>query len=306
MKKYLIMIMAVCAVFATLNSCKKTDGNINPLTDIKYLGVGSYLVQDSIINANLNSTSNTSTVGIIVHQYPAGEEVNSILLYATLGTSTDTTQWKLVKTIAYTTGSPATLTATTAELATAFGVSASKFEPGSIFTFFTKAVTKSGKTYDINNAGDNGGGGLITGPKYKAAFSFTVYVVCPYTGGMTGDYTVLRDDWVDWHAGDIVHITDGPGVNQINLSEVYPNGGTVINPIIVNIDPVTGTASIPKVIYGRYGGVNSTQYIAEGAGANDVAGYVFSCTGFITLSINQSDNGGGDYGPNKLILQKVQ
>jgi hypothetical protein len=306
MKKYLIMIMAVCAAFTMLNSCKKTDGNINPLTDIKYLGVGSYLVQDSIINANLNSTSNTSTVGIIVHQYPAGEEVNSILLYATLGTSTDSTQWKLVKTVAYTTGTPASLTATTAELATAFGVSASKFEPGSIFTFFTKAVTKTGKTFDINNAGDNGGGGLITGPKYMAAFSFTVFVVCPYTGGMTGDYTVLRDDWVDWHAGDIVHITDGPGVNQINLSEVYPNGGTVINPIIVNIDPVTGTASIPTVIYGRYGGASSTQYIAEGAGANDVAGYVFSCTGFITLSINQSDNGGGDYGPNKLILQKVQ
>jgi hypothetical protein len=305
MKKYLIIIMAVCAAFATLNSCKKTDGNINPLTDIKNLKVGSYLVQDSTINANLNSTSSTSTVGIVVHQYPGGEDVDHILLYSTLGTSTDTTQWKLVKSIPYTVGSTAALTATTAELATAFGVAASDIEPGSIFTFFTKAVTKTGSTFDINNAGDNGGGGLITGPAYKSAFSFTVYVVCPFTGGMTGDYWVLRDDWQDWGDSAVVKVTDGPGVNQINLSKVYPGGSKaiLINPIIVNIDPLTGTASIPKVTYGKYG-TDPTQYIAEGAGDNDVAGYVFSCTGFITLSINHSDNSGGDYGPNKLILQK--
>ncbi|WP_301921524.1 hypothetical protein [Ferruginibacter sp.] len=303
MKKYLIIIMAVCAAFVALNSCKKTDGNINPLSDIKNLAVGTYLVQDSAINFNLNSTSNTSTVGIIVHQYPAGEEVDHILLYTTLGTSADTLKWKLVKSIPYIKGSTATLSTTTAELATSLGVPASSFEPGSIFTFFTRAVTKSGKTYDINNAGDNGGGGLITGPKYKSAFSFTVYVVCPFTGGMTGYYKVVRDDWTDWQKGDVVHVTDGPGANQINLSEVYPNGGTVINPLLVNIDPVTGTAAIPKVTYGRYGGPTSVQYVAQGAGANDVAGYVFSCIGFITLSINQS-GGGSDYGANKLILQK--
>lgn len=303
MKKYLIIIMAVCAALTTLNSCKKTDGNINPLTDIKYLAVGSYLVQDSSINANLNSTSSTSTVGFVVHQYPLGEDVDHILLYVTLGTSTDTTEWKLVKSVPYTVGSTANLTATTAELATAFGVPASEFAPGSIFTFFTKAVTKTGKTYDINNAGDNGGGGLITGPAYKSAFSFTVYVVCPYTGGMAGNYKVVRDDWADWSPGNIVKITEGAVANQLNLSLVYPGGGHILEPLLVNVDPVTGTATIPKVNYGYYSSPN-TSYFGEGAGDGDVAGYVFSCTGFITLSIVHTDNGGGDYGPNKLILQK--
>jgi hypothetical protein len=122
MKKYLIIIMAICAAFVALNSCKKTDGNINPLSDIKNLAVGTYLVQDSAINFNLNSTSNTSTVGIIVHQYPAGEEVDHILLYTTLGTSADTLKWKLVKSIPYIKGSTATLSTTTAELATSLGV----------------------------------------------------------------------------------------------------------------------------------------------------------------------------------------
>ncbi len=299
MKKYLIIIISFFTFSIALNSCKKTDGNINPLTDIKNLKVGSYLVQDSTINANLNSTSSTSTVGIVVHQYPAGETVDKILLYATLGTSTDTLKWKLVKSIPYTDGASTPLTATTAELAAAFGVAASSLTPGSVFTFFTRAVTTTGKTYDINNAGDNGGGGLITGPAYKSAFSFTVYIVCPFTGGMTGDYKVVKDEWNDWAAGDVVHITDGPGANQINLDEVYPNGATLLNPIIVNIDPITGTATIPVVTYGQYG---SDKYTAQGAGDNDVAGYVFSCTGFITLNIEHSGGGGSDV--YKLILQK--
>ncbi len=304
MKKFLIIILAACAVFAGLNSCKKTGGNINPLTDVTNLAVGTYLVIDSTINPNLNVLSSTSKVGVVVHQYPAGETVDHIVLYATLGTSTDTTTWKVVKTVPYTAGSKVDLAATTAELATAFGVPASSFAPGSIFTFFPRAVTKSGKNYDINNAGDNGGGGLVTGPAYSSGFSFTVYVVCPFTGGMTGLYKVVRDDWADWAPGATVTVTDGPGANQINLSQVYPGGGTVITPLLVNVDPATGTATIPKVVYGRYGGPASTQYSGVGAGAGGVAGYVFSCTGFITLSIIHTDNGGGDYGANKLILQK--
>ena len=303
MKKFLIMIIAVCTALVVLNSCKKTGGDINPLSDIKNLKVGSYLVQDSLINANLNSTSGSSLVGIVVHQFAAGEAVDHILLYSTLGTSTDTLKWKLVKSVPYSTGTKVVLSATTAELATAFGVPASNFTPGSLFTFFTKAVTKSGLTYDITNAGNNGGGGLVSGSAYKSAFSFTVYVVCPYTGGMAGNYKVIKDDWTDWNVGDLVKVTDGPGANQINLSQVYPNGGTVINQLLVNIDPVTGTATVPKVTYGRYGGATSVQYSAQGAGPNSVAGYVFSCTGFITLSLDQQ-GGGTDYGPNKLILQK--
>ena len=305
MKKYLIIIIAVCAAFVALNSCKKTGGNINPLSDIKNMKVGTYLVQDSLINANLNSTSGSSLVGIIVHQFPAGEAVDHIQLYGTLGTSTDTLKWKLIKSIPYSNGSKVILSATTDELSKAFGVPASNFTPGSVFTFFTQAVTKSGLTYDITNAGNNGGGGLVSGSAYKAAFSFTVYVVCPYTGGMAGSYKVVRDDWGDWNINDIVKITEGTVANQINLSQIYPGakvGGTLNEKILVNIDPVTGTATVPKVTYGRYPS-SAVQYTAQGASSNNVAGYVFSCTGFITLSLDHQ-GGGTDYGANKLILQK--
>ncbi len=296
MKKLLIIIFAVSAALAALNSCKKTGGNINPLTDIKNLAVGSYLVQDSMISANLNTSSSTSKIGIVVHQYPLGETVDHILIYATLGTSTDTLQWKLVKSVPYTAGSTVALSVTTAELATGFGAPASSFTPGSLFTFFPRAVTKSGKTYDINNAGDNGGGGLITGPAYKSAFSFTAYVVCPFTGGMTGTYKVIRDDWQDWVPGDLVQVTDGPAANQINLSQVWPNAdyGSVIKPLLVNVDPASGAVSIPKVDFGAYPAVASVY---------GGTGYVFSCTGFITISTDFY-YGGASQGQTKLILQK--
>ena len=209
----------------------------------------------------------------------------------------------MIKSVPYSTGTKVVLSITTAELATAFGVPASNFTPGSLFTFFTKAVTKSGLTYDINNAGNNGGGGLVTGTAYKSAFSFTINIVCPYTGNMAGSYKVVKDELGYWDTDKIVQVTAGPGVNQINLSQIFPKGGTIINPLLVNIDPSTGTATVPKVVYGRYGGPSSDQYSAEGAGDNGVAGYVFSCSGFITLNLNHQ-TAGTDYGANRLILQK--
>jgi hypothetical protein len=296
MKKLLIIIIAVFAAFAVLDSCKKTGGNINPLTDVTNLKVGSYLVQDSSISANLNTSSSTSEIGIVVHQYPLGETVDHILLFATLGTSTDTTQWHLVKSVPYTAGSKVALSISSADLGKGYGVDPTTFAPGSLFTFFTRAVTKSGATYDINNAGDNGGGGLVTGPAYASAFSFTAYVVCPFTGGMTGTYKVIRDDWADWSAGDMVQVTDGPGTNQINLSQVWPNPafGNIISPLLVNVDPASGAATVPKVDFGDYGSV---------ASAASGSGYVFSCTGYITLSIDVI-YAGGDQGALSLILQK--
>jgi hypothetical protein len=302
MKKFLIIIIAVCTLLFNLNSCKKTGGNVNPLTDVKNLAVGSYLVIDSTIGTNLIPSNSTSKVGIIVHQYPLGEVVDHILVYANLGTSPDSLQWKLVKSVPYATGSAATLSVTPAELGKAFGVSGSALVPGSVYTFYPRAVTKSGKTFDINNAGDNGGGGLITGPAYASGFSFTANIVCPFTGGMAGKYKVVKDDLQDWNPGDSVMVADGPGANQINLSQVWPNplhGGTLVKALLVNVDPATGEASIPKVDFGHYTSING-DYTAT---ATSGSGYVFSCSKLITLSIEIS-NDGVEQGPFKLILQR--
>jgi hypothetical protein len=290
MKKLFYILTVIITVIA-FNACKKKGGEVNPLSDRSLLGDGSYITLDKNINLNLDfSQLATSTVGIQVTQYPDGQPVDHVDLFVTPGASYDTTEWHKVKTVPYT-GAGTVLSATGAELTTALGVDPSTITPGSSYTFYTRIVTKDGYSFDVNTTGDNGGGGLVTGPFYFAAFSFTVYVVCPYTGSAAGTYKVVRDDWEDWLPDDLVQVTDGPAANQIDLSQVYPNpavGGVVVNPLIVDIDPATGTATIPSVVFGHY----SNDYTADGGG------YVFSCTGVITLTLNIS----GD--PYKLILQK--
>jgi hypothetical protein len=293
--KKLLYILTVTLMVVAINACKKKGGDINPLSDRSHLGQGTYITLDENVNLNLDySQAATSTIGIKVSQYPNGLAVDHILIYATDNASYDTTEWHLVKSVPYT-GNGTQLSLTGAELATAFGVTPADLTPGSAYTFYTRTVTTNGLSFDVNTTGDNGGGGLVTGPYYNAAFAFTAYVVCPFTGSAGGTYKVVRDDWADWSEDDLVQVSDGPGANQIDLSKVYPNtdpsiGGVLINPLIVSIDPASGTATVPSTKFGKYG--SGTEYTAEGTG------YVFSCTGVITLTLTIS----GD--PYKLILQK--
>jgi len=295
MKKLLYILTAVTMVIA-INACKKKGGDINPLSDRSHLGQGSYITLDENVNLNLDySQIATSSVGIKVSQYPNGQAIDHILLYATDNASYDTTEWHFVKSVPYT-GAGTELSVTGTELAASFAIAPGDLTPGGAYTFYTRIVTTEGYSFDVNTTGDNGGGGLVTGPYYNAAFSFTAYIVCPFVGPVGGTYKIVRDDWVDWVPGDLVQVTDGPGTNQIDLSAVWPNPayGNIVNHLIVDIDPATGTATVPEVVFGHY----SADYTAVGAGDGGVAGYVFSCTGYITLNINIS----GD--PYKLILQK--
>ena len=309
MKKNIYLLFAL-AMLITISSCKKSGSSINPLANYKNLAVGAYLTLDSTLNVNFNSTAlATSQVGIEVSQFPDGQAVQSIVLFVSTSTSIDTTQWHKIKTVQYS-GAKTKLTATGQEMATALGKPLSYFQPGTNYTFFTRVITKSGQTFDSSNTGNDAGTGFLTGPTYKAAFTFTAFIVCPFIGPVGGTYKVVRDDWVDWSPGNFVQVTDG-GANQINLSQVYPgapDGGVSTGKFIVNIDPATGTAYIPTEDIGNYGGgdFNVTGY----GGAVDPklgtqAGYVFSCTGYIGVTVDFATTSGTDYGPQTLILQLV-
>ena len=44
-------------------------------------------------------------------------------------------------------------------------------------------------------------------------FHFTATVVCPYDPAtIAGTYKVVRDDWQDWVAGDLVEVAAGAGL----------------------------------------------------------------------------------------------
>jgi hypothetical protein len=298
MKKLIITGITVMVTVLFINGCKKTGGDVNPLSSVTNNGVGSYLVLDKANNLNLNSTAiSTSSVSIDVHYYPSGEPVTQVILYASPTPAFDTTQWHLIKTVPYT--SPTTtLTVSGAELGAALGVDPTTLAPGSTYTIFTRIVTKSGKTYDAINTGDNAGSGLISGGAYASLFFFSANIVCPFVAPMAGDYTITRDDWNDYTAPPTVIIgavTDGPKPNQLSLN-IYPGpgAGVMTGPMIVDVDPATGAATIEQSTIGTYGGTTTT---VTGTGN------VFSCTGTIVLNVDFVI-GGADQGGYTMVIHK--
>lgn len=285
MKLKLLLLAAAGILF--ISSCKK-DATNNPIFEFNNLKIGAYLTLDSTVNVNFNTTDLSASVGIKVSA-AAGVAIDKVNLFVVDDASADQT-WKLVKTIDFT-GNGTEIAATGSEIAAALGYTAADFLPGNTLTMYNQVVTTDGATYDLNNSGPN-----VNAPDFNSSFSWTVYIVCPFTGGMAGDYQVLQDDWADYGAGTVLTgaVEDGPGANQITL-HVYPNPnyGNPVDPMIVDIDPTTGAATVPKVVYGDYGVPTS----AEGSG------YVFSCTGFITLTLDH-DYGGTLYEGLKLVLQK--
>ena len=277
-----------------LSSCKKS-GVQNPLADVANLGVGSYITLTQAVNLNFNFNTPASTVSIKVDQY--GGEVDKIVLYVVAGVNSNPTSWKKIKTIPFT-GAGTVLSATSQEVATALGTTVPLLTPGTFYTFYNQVITKDGKTYDLSNTL----GALENNSNYNAVFRWQAFVTCPFMGPVAGNYRVVQDDWQDWSPGDIVSVLDGPGANQINLRNVWPNPafGSVVNPLLVNIDPATGTAKVPLVTFGAYPPLTT----AQGANGSDVAGYVFSCTGFITLNMKVVYNGSSQ-GNLKLVLQKL-
>ena len=291
MKKVLILLSTAIVLFAT--SCKKT-GVQNPLAAVENLSVGSYLTLQENVNLNFEYTIASSKVSVKVDKY--GSDVDKINLYVVAGANSSPAAWKLIKTVPFT-GAGTVLSATSQEVATALGITVGDLTPGNYYTFYNEVIAKDGKKFNVSNAGN----ALATNSNYNACFQWEAYVTCPFIAPIAGNYKVIRDDWADWAAGDIVSVTDGPGANQVNLSAVWPNPayGDISSPLIVDVTPANGTAKVPLVTFGVYPGTAT----AQGAKAGDVAGYVFSCTGFITLTMQVKYNGSSQ-GNLKLVLQK--
>ena len=287
-----------CCIFALiiLASCKKTE-DLNPLGDVVNLGVGSYITLAETVNVNYEYDNAASEVSIKVDEYKGGGEVATIDLFVVEGSNGDPATWKKIGSFPYT-GPGTVLKATSQEVATALGVTVSELSPGNIYTFYNRVIAKDGRTFDLSNTL----GALENNGNYNAVFRWQAYITCPFVGPVAGKYKVIQDDWADWLPGDVVDVLDGPGANQINLSKVWPNPayGDLVDPLIVDIDPATGTASVPLVKFGAY----PTVYSATNTIDSDVAGYVFSCTGTITLRMELIANGASQ-GNNKLVLQKL-
>jgi hypothetical protein len=295
MKKILNILLVAIAFMVVGTSCQKEGLALEkPFVDINFFGKGAYITLNKTVNVNFNYAAiSTSKVSVMVDPYNNGVKIKQVKLFVVKNANADPATWKLVKTVDV--NGTTELSATGAEVATAIGTpAATLFAPGQFYTFYNQVITEDGKTYDLSNTL----GALENATGYNACFRWTAYVVCPFTGGMKGNYKVIADGWEDWALGAIVPVGDGPGANQVDLSGVYPGGGYVKNKLVVNVDPNTGAASIPRVDYGSY---SPTGAVYSAAAAN--AGYIFSCTGYIGLKIEHF-YGTSSYGYYSLILQK--
>ena len=291
MRRIILPIIAL-TFLAAIAGCKK--GKV--VSDIDNLGTGSYVTLVRTIANTLNYANiNTSSASITVRQY--GEAIDKIKVYVSSGPKTlNKGNWKFIKDVPYS-GDSVTITVTSQELATALGIPVSGLQPGTSYTFYNQVITKSGKTFDIVNTPQHG----IS--NYNMALNWGASVVCPFTGNMAGNYTVIQDEWADWSPGAVVPVTNGPGANQVNLSQVWPNPayGTVVQPFVVNVDPATGAATVTSgVTIGNYSAYGFTMVTGSGS-----SGFVFSCTGRITLRVRISAPPFGDQGFLNLILQKI-
>jgi hypothetical protein len=258
------------------------------------LGKGAYLTLVRTDNALLNAVDATSTVGEVVSSY--GDAVESVNLYVSATATVDNSKWKLIKSVPF--NGETTVSATNAEIATALGLTPGALAPGSVFHLYNEAVLKDGRRFSSYNTSDVD---LENQAPFNVAFHFTATVVCPYDPAtIAGTYRVVKDDWQDWAVDDEVEVLEGAGANQIDISHVWPNPAfaNVISPLTITVDPTSGTATIPADVqfgdYGAYKAVTSTGN----------TGFIFSCTGQISIRVHILAPPFGDQGFFQLILQK--
>jgi hypothetical protein len=291
MKKFIISFVGIGCLFMLLQACKKQKIS----GDSSNLILGSYVTLDSTINGILDVGNAASTVSIKVGKY-VGSPVATINVYAVIGSnSEDTTGWKFIKSAPYSDGM--VLTVSTAELGTALGKNPA---PGNKYILQNQVVTKDGRKFSTYNTPDT----YNSFPAYKMALTWYATAVCAFTGNMAGDYLLTKDSWNDYGASASNPVLipgavkDGPGANEISIY-VYPGapaGGVETGPMIVDVNPVTGAATIKRSDIGNYGDPSSETIVTG-------TGFVFDCVGVIDLFIT-FNYGGTPYANQEMIITK--
>ena len=267
-----------------LYSCKKDAIN----GDSANLILGSYLTLKKNINGNLDFSSQTATVSIAVGSY--GSAVKTINIYAATAGATDTTTWKLIKTVPY--ADSVILSVSTAELSTALAPATIK--PGNQYVLQNQVITADGRKFSAANTPTN----YTSFPAYHFGFTWKATAVCPFNQAASiGSYTVVSDDnWQDFSAGDPITVIAGSDATTINFL-AYPSlaaGGTNRQLWIVKVNPTSGAATMATQYIGDYPGAPNAKSAATG--------FVFSCTGVITLSVDVTYSG-SLYAAQKLVLK---
>lgn len=286
MRKNIIALLVVALAITGVWSCKKDKIS----GDSKDLIMGSYLTLGALINGNLDFSNQAATVSMKVGS--KGEKVASVNVYASPDGGSDKSTWVLIKTLPY--SDSMVIAVSTAELAKA--LAPGTIEPGNQYILQNEVVTASGAKYSAANTPTN----FSSFPAYQFGLTWKATAVCAFNqAASVGKYKVVYDgDWVDYNTGDTLSVFAGPDANSIQFL-AYPSadigGGTNRQPWIVKVDPATGTATVADQFVGNYPGNVVARVKASG--------FVFSCTGTITLNVTVN-YGGTNYANNTFTIKK--
>jgi len=291
MKKIIISSISIVFALFLANSCKK--GNISG--DASNLKLGAYITLDSVINENLNFSDPSATVSISING--KGSPIASVNIYVATGASAlDTTTWVLIKNVPFTNG--VVLSVSTGELSAALAKVNSSIQPGTQYALQNEVVTTDGRYFSVANTPSNFSGQL----GYNMALTWPATAVCQFVAAdAAGTYSVVTDTWVDYNLGTLIQITAGPGTNEITMP-IYPGPlGPPVDavPVVVDVNPSTDVATISSQVTGYYGSASPGNKVTLTG-----TGYVFSCAGYITLSM--TINVGGSVYPGYTFTVKKQ
>ena len=169
---------------------------------------------------------------------------------------------------------------------------------GDSFTFRTEAVTADGRKYPDTVLPGLPQESLNVTPNIinsSATTSFTsnfiVYVSCPFiVDDAVGTYQVVYDGWADWEPGEEIEVVanaNGTGIIVLGMYSKFRNDDRGPYDVEVLVDAGSGIATVelqPAWEYFWYDGTEE----GYGTGSVEVGGFVFSCSGIITLSLEHS------------------
>jgi hypothetical protein len=200
-----------------------------------------------------------------------------------------------VETLVKTTNWPTTTwEVTLQDVATALNKPIANFTPGAKVVLRNKVTSSDNQVWTSENM-SNLSGGLLNGTPYQNLLNdVSVFVTCPFNADeAVGTYTVVRDDWADNNIGDQLTVSK-IDANNIVINE-YPTTSREHHGLVITVDPNSGAATVNKQYSGGYG-ASDTEYSAG-------SGFVFSCVGYITVTLNFTYNGGA-YNGYTLIISK--
>jgi hypothetical protein len=284
MKKLIITFLSIGLLSVLFPSCLKKSEISG---DMSALVLGSYVTLDSTINSNLDFSNASSAVSIKI-KGKVGSPVASINIYVATGSDPlDTSGWKLIKNVAYSDG--VILSVSTTELTNA--LAPNPIAPGTQYVLQNQVVTKDGRKFSVANTPST----YNSFPAYNMALTWFATAVCVFNQtDAAGTYKVTYDDdWKDYHDGDLITVSPGPGPNEINAL-IYPSivlgGGTGQVNTIIDVDPATDVATVKSQFTGYYGPSDPANKVTVSG-----SGVVFSCTGYISILFNVNI-GGSNYG----------